>query len=145
MRDRQRISPPSERKEAAASRTAKAQLSAVSVQLSAFGKSARHHPFRQIAETRRSGNAESDERVAIPLFPGQNRSAFPLFRASAIPLTSVLNPPTSVLPHRVVNFSPTMPATISTMHVSRAAVAGSLNSTMPAIAVPIAPIPVQIA
>lgn len=50
-----------------------------------------------------------------------------------------------VLRYLAVNFSPTMPATINTMHTSRAAVAGSLNSKMPAIAVPTAPMPVQIA
>ena len=43
----------------------------------------------------------------------------------------------------VNSFSPRMPETISARQTSRAAVAGSLNSTMPTMAVPTAPTPVQ--
>ncbi|EEF93747.1 hypothetical protein CATMIT_01619, partial [Catenibacterium mitsuokai DSM 15897] len=43
------------------------------------------------------------------------------------------------------SFRPTRPATISTMLAMRSAVAGSLNSTMPRMTVPTAPMPTQIA
>ena len=43
------------------------------------------------------------------------------------------------------SFSPTIPATISPMQASRSALADSPNSTMPSSAVPIVPMPVQIA
>ena len=45
----------------------------------------------------------------------------------------------------VNSFRPNMPETISARQTSRAAVAGSLNSRMPTMAVPTAPIPVQTA
>jgi membrane glycosyltransferase len=45
----------------------------------------------------------------------------------------------------VNSFSPRMPETISARHTSRPAVAGSLNSRMPTMAVPTAPTPVQTA
>ena len=45
----------------------------------------------------------------------------------------------------VNSFRPNMPETISARQASRAAVAGSLNTRMPTIAVPTAPIPVQTA
>lgn len=43
------------------------------------------------------------------------------------------------------NFSPRMPAAISPMQATRASVAGSLNSTMPSTAAPMAPMPVHTA
>src|SRR5690606_17062118 len=45
----------------------------------------------------------------------------------------------------VASFRPTMPATIRPMHTRRAAVAGSLNTTMPSSAVPTAPMPTHTA
>jgi hypothetical protein len=44
-----------------------------------------------------------------------------------------------------VSFSPRIPATISPMQTSRAGAADSENSTMPRMAVPTAPMPVQMA
>ena len=46
---------------------------------------------------------------------------------------------------QVTSFSPTIPATISPMLARRNAVAGSPNRTMPSVAVPTAPMPVQTA
>src|SRR5690606_24241501 len=48
-------------------------------------------------------------------------------------------------PYGETAFRPTTPATISAMHASRAGEALSANSTMPTVATPMAPIPVQIA
>ena len=47
--------------------------------------------------------------------------------------------------HPCVSFNPTIPARIIATHSSRAAVAGSWNSTMPRMTVPTAPMPVQTA
>ena len=48
-------------------------------------------------------------------------------------------------PQSVTTFNPTIPATISPTHASRASVAASPNSAIPRITVPTAPIPVHTA